>query len=73
MERRRVSTSGQCFLCPARIFIASEGSYFCDPAKLDDKSVVRNIAKYRPEACPNNIKPGPSGSPEMILRRILGK
>ena len=61
-----------CFTCPARVFVS--GSYCCDTSKLDGKSLILNVARYRPESCPNDAEEiGDNISPEIILRKILGK
>ena len=61
-----------CFTCPARTF--SDGGYFCDPARLDDKSVILSVARHRPDKCPNGVKTGTrETSSEILLRKLLGK
>ncbi len=74
MERlRKVNISNSaCFTCPARVYL--EGEYFCDPIRLDHKSVVLNIAKFRPDSCPYDVNPADTQiSPELLLRKILRK
>jgi hypothetical protein len=59
-----------CFACSARVFI--DGEYSCDPNKLDNRDVIKSVARYRPQRCPRSQElPDPSSFTEIALRKIL--
>ena len=61
-----------CLYCPARVFAGSED--YCDPSRLNDRNIILKVARYRPDACPRNIKvDSRSEPPEILLRKMLGR
>ncbi len=59
-----------CFTCAARVYLG--GEYFCNPEKLDDRSIIKNVARYRAQKCPKDKEPiGSSMSAEITLRKLL--
>jgi len=60
-----------CFTCPARVY--ADGEYYCDPGKLDDRTMFLDIARYRSGGCPKKDKTEISVLPEILLRKVLRK
>lgn len=75
MERLRSDETAYptaCFTCPARTYLG--GEYFCDTNKLDDPTIILNVARYRSDKCPQKSKPEESCvSATILLRKMLGK
>ncbi|KKR42313.1 MAG: hypothetical protein UU51_C0005G0002 [Microgenomates group bacterium GW2011_GWC1_41_20] len=75
MERLRYADGAYpppCFTCPARTYIG--GEYYCNPDTLNDPSIILEVARYRPDRCPNRPRSdGGQASPTVLLRRVLGK